>query len=428
MKKEPGRFSIEISLDKIKEWVLHHKKQAIGVVVLVVLIIIFAAAGTAGRNRRQDVTEGAYSSAAAGEEQAAAAGDGTADAKEQADDVLAGYSKAGEEDEVTKLLEKYYAAYASGDVAVVEECADPVSEMEKGYIGVFSQYAESYQDITAYLKGGYEENSYFVSAVYNLKFTDIDTLDPGMDFFYICTSDDGSLYINNIYSNFNMSSKEYETDAGVEDLIAEFEKADDVIALQKEIQDKYDQALEADEALKKIMDETLPAALSAWVAEYNRTQNGQTEVAEAGDTTESQETAGNEAGEADGNAENAENAADTENTGDAGEADNTGGTENTQNTQNTGDDGNTGDEAADNTDEGTDEEPEASQSYFEEGAVIHLTTATNIRESMSESASKVGVAFSGEQVTVIQSYEEGWTKVTWGEKTGYIKTEVLLDQ
>ena len=44
---------------------------------------------------------------------------------------------------------------------------------------------------------------------------------------------------------------------------------------------------------------------------------------------------------------------------------------------------------------------------------------------MDENSTKVATAFSGEKVTVIMSYAEGWTKVSYGDKTGYIKTELL---
>ena len=49
----------------------------------------------------------------------------------------------------------------------------------------------------------------------------------------------------------------------------------------------------------------------------------------------------------------------------------------------------------------------------------------NIRSGMSENDSKIGTAFSGEKVTVVMSYAEGWTKVTWNGQTGYIKTSLL---
>ena len=57
--------------------------------------------------------------------------------------------------------------------------------------------------------------------------------------------------------------------------------------------------------------------------------------------------------------------------------------------------------------------------------MITLSDTVNVRKSMSEDSEKVATAFAGEQVTVILSYAEGWTKVTYGDKTGFIKTEVL---
>ena len=60
-----------------------------------------------------------------------------------------------------------------------------------------------------------------------------------------------------------------------------------------------------------------------------------------------------------------------------------------------------------------------------EGTVVRLSNTTNIRSSMNETADKVGVAYAGENVTVVMSYAEGWTKVKWNSKTGYVKTDLL---
>ena len=67
----------------------------------------------------------------------------------------------------------------------------------------------------------------------------------------------------------------------------------------------------------------------------------------------------------------------------------------------------------------------ASSDGLTEGTTIMLSNTTNIRSSMSETADKVGVAYAGEKVTVVMSYAEGWTKVTWKNKTGYVKTDLL---
>ena len=54
-----------------------------------------------------------------------------------------------------------------------------------------------------------------------------------------------------------------------------------------------------------------------------------------------------------------------------------------------------------------------------EGSTVTLNGTINIRESMSETSTKV------DKVTVVMSYAEGWTKVNYKDTIGYIKTELL---
>ena len=60
-----------------------------------------------------------------------------------------------------------------------------------------------------------------------------------------------------------------------------------------------------------------------------------------------------------------------------------------------------------------------------EGKKITLSDSVNVRKSMSETAEKVGLAYRGDTVEVIQSYQEGWTKVKWNGEVGYIKTDLI---
>lgn len=69
--------------------------------------------------------------------------------------------------------------------------------------------------------------------------------------------------------------------------------------------------------------------------------------------------------------------------------------------------------------------PSSAPSYFPEGKSITLSQTVNVRTSMSESADLVGLAYQGDVVTVIMSYAEGWTRVSWNGETGYVKTDVL---
>lgn len=60
-----------------------------------------------------------------------------------------------------------------------------------------------------------------------------------------------------------------------------------------------------------------------------------------------------------------------------------------------------------------------------EGKTIRLSQAIVVRKAMGEDHPKIGTAFAGENVTIIQSYAEGWTKINWNGVDGYAKTDVI---
>ena len=63
--------------------------------------------------------------------------------------------------------------------------------------------------------------------------------------------------------------------------------------------------------------------------------------------------------------------------------------------------------------------------YIPEGKRIELSQTVNVRAAMNADSELVGVAYKGEVVTVVMSYDDGWTKVLWNDITGYIKSEFL---
>lgn len=341
---------------------------------------------------------------------------------------------------INELVNNYYTAYANGDIATLTTLATPISQNEQGYISVFSQYVESYQNISCYTKKGLDDNSYLVSVYMEIKFTGVDTLAPGLDFFYIRANEDGSYYIDNLYSQYNLANQENALDGNIQSLITQFEQEEDVVALQQDVQAKYESALAADPNLSTMVTTTIQEAIASWVASIT---NPSTEV--AAEETPVEETPAEETPTEEAPAEetpattetvmattkvNVRVAAD-ENAEKLGTAES--GTTFTR----TGTEGDwsiidyngtpgyikseylTTDTSA-NAGEGT-----ATDAGLAEGTVIMLQSTTNIRSSMSETADKVGVAFAGEKVTVVMSYAEGWTKVTWNGKEGYIKTELL---
>ena len=153
---------------------------------------------------------------------------------------------------MTELLNSYYTAYASDDLETLEQVARPISNNEKSYIGVLSQYYESIQNIKYYSKAGLTEGSYFVSVYNEIKFYGVDTLAPTLDFFYVETDDEGKLYINNLYSIFNLSFAENTMDSDVYAVVQKYMQQEDFASLQQDVQAKYNEALTADANLANI--------------------------------------------------------------------------------------------------------------------------------------------------------------------------------
>ena len=54
--------------------------------------------------------------------------------------------------ELNTLITNYFTAYATDDLDALAAIAYPMTDNEKSYIGVFSQYIENYQNIKCYYK------------------------------------------------------------------------------------------------------------------------------------------------------------------------------------------------------------------------------------------------------------------------------------
>lgn len=364
--------------------------------------------------------------------------------------------------EINTLINDYYTAYAAGDVAALEKIAQPISDTEKSYIGVFSEYVESYDNISCYTKSGLSAGEYVVSVYLEMKFKDVATAAPGLDFFYLRTDDGGKLYIDNAYSQFNQSNMEESTEADVQALINQFEQADDVVALQTEVQQKYEQAIASDADLDKMANETIPNTIATWVQSLTQagdaTENadGQDEPAQEDPNKDAQSDAENTEDKKDDQTEESAEKSDGEaKTAYAMDGINLRKGPSTKksvvtqiplgaklkiypDTEKDGwvkasYDGHKGYVKREYVTTKKSKVPSASQPAEENqtavalppGKKVTLSDSVNVRVSMSETADRVGLAYQGDTVEVIQSYAEGWTKVKWNGETGYIKTELI---
>lgn len=297
--------------------------------------------------------------------------------------------------EVKELISTYYNSYAAGDIDKLVSITQFLSDMEKSYIQMMNEHVESYSDVTCYTKEGLEEGSYLVSVAFNMHFSGVEGGLPGLDFYYLRTSEDGKLYIDNRYSAFNRLLQEQETEAEIDSLIAEFQAGEDVQKLRAEFDEKYKQAEAADENLKSKAD-AVSDAIRQWRESYSP-------------------DAPKEEGQPEENAE-AQPEENTENTDAKPEESSE---ENTEQPS---------EETAENTDAETPEEDSTPEiNYVPEGKVLTASSSYNVRKSMNESAELVGTTAEGDSIKVILSYAEGWTKVEWNGQTGYIRTDLLLN-
>ncbi len=354
------------------------------------------------------------------------------------------------DDEIVTLINNYYTAYASGDTDTIQSLATPVCAQEISYIQFYSQYIDSFSDIQLFTKKGLTDDSYLVSAVVNLKFVDIDTLAPGCDFFYVEKNEDGAYYINNTYGSFNQTNSVYQMDTDISNLIAVFNQQEDVLVKEATVQEAFDKALASDSALSDFIGTTLTNAIVQWNSDY------QAQV--AADEAAAAEAQAEEEAQAEADAQAAASAEQEA----AEEANAYTGTVNSranvresadassnklgaldQGSQVTiyGEEGDfykidyegsrayitkeavTSGDSTDTAD--TEDNTSTSASALEKGTEITLDSTVNIRSSMDSSSSKVAVAYAGEKVTVVMSYAEGWTKVKYGKKEGYIRTDLL---
>ncbi|MCI7112849.1 MAG: hypothetical protein MR957_04285 [Lachnobacterium sp.] len=387
---------------KVKEFCSDNKKYVGVAAVLLCLIILLAVVTANGKKDKKENTEVT--------EQTQVSVEDFQFETEYMDD---------KKDEITQLLQNYYTAYVSADLDTLANIAYPMTDNEKSYIGVVSQYYETVSDITVYSKAGLENGSYFVSVENNIKFYGVDTVAPTLDFFYIATDDNGQLYINNVYSNFNRTYAEEELDSGIVSLISKYTSDSDFANLQESVQSKYDEAVNSDANLKEMLETTLTGAIKQWYTTVREDNSTQTTEQSTEQTTEqsSQQQADDQAATDQSSQATDQNAQNAQNTDKA--AQNT----TDQSAQNTTDQTaqNTADQSAQNT---TDQ---AAQDTQPSEYAVQTTDVVNVRAIADPNGKLLGKLTEGVKLTAYGTYGE-WTKISYSGSengVGFIKTELL---
>ena len=390
------------TLDNIKQFCTENKKYVGVAAILIGLILMLIVVVAGGNNGRHSDTE-SESQAEISVKDFEFEKDYTNDAK----------------DDINTLLADYYKAYVSDDLDTLGKLATPMSDNEKSYIGVVSQYYESVNDITPYTKNGLKKGSYFVSVKNSIKFTGVDTQAPTLDFFYIETGKDGKLFINNVYSNFNRTYCENELDNDIMELISKYTASSEFADLHEEVQKEYEQALGADANLKTMLETTLTGSIKQWY-----TSSGIANLKKSDADTQTTEADTQQADDASQNSEQQNTDANAGQNADQQTTDANAGQNADQQTTDANAGQNTDQQATDSNaaNQQPAEQPQAPAEYQ-----VVTKDVVKVRDGASTDSKELGLL--KEQVTLTAYGTEGdWTIVSYSGGTNgraYIKTENL---
>lgn len=143
---------------------------------------------------------------------------------------------------ILEIVQKYYAAAGSKDIETLKQIVETLDEKDQQAIES-NDVIESYNNISVYSKNGPVEGSYVAYVYYEGKLAGFETAVPSLMGLYLCTRDDGSLYV-----------ADWDGDETVKAFIEKQKSESDV----KELIDRVNQACQDAEAsdpeLKAYMD------------------------------------------------------------------------------------------------------------------------------------------------------------------------------
>ena len=142
------------------------------------------------------------------------------------------------------LICTYYNAYAFGDVETIKNISNYLVDTDEIAIPKMSEYVESYSDLVVYTKPGPLENSYLAYVYYKMQVKGFEEQISGMETFYICTDENGELYLNE--GDVTEEEMEY---------IKQISLQDDVIELNNRVNVEYTETLTNNPALHYYIEE-----------------------------------------------------------------------------------------------------------------------------------------------------------------------------
>ena len=322
------------------------------------------------------------------------------------------------------LICVFYTAMAYGDEETLQSVCTEISTADMLRYKERSKYIESYPVLEVYTKPGYDEGSTIAYVYYKVTFADHEEQFPGYAAHYICTDEQGELYINR--DDISEEANEY---------IAQLMSQDDVVEFNNRVTVEYNELMLANPELLEYLSEVdaqISAAVGTALADLNAEQNAQTGAA----TDENQgETTG------EGQAETVEppvaenvvqyaTATTTVNirSSDSEQADKVGKVSGGSRVQVLEQKVNGWSKIKYDGMEGfiKSEYLEVAESAdgLQSIGTVKATTNINVRAAGNESAERIGVLAGGDTVELYAT-ENGWCKINYNGSVGYVKADYV---
>ena len=276
-------------------------------------------------------------------------------------------------EDVNALMQTYFNAYASGDMDTIKSIYTGLEATEELRLREVSQYITGIPTIDIYTKPGPVDGSYVAYAYTEVLFEGYDTPLPGMQTMYVCTDENGNLFINGDV-----------VDDRVTEYISNISLQADVVDLNNTVAAQYNDIIEKNEALAQFLSD-MSANIQVSVGEALAAIESGADIS-AVTSEENTDVAEAEQAPAEGEATDTETPQEGEQTEEAP------------------------------AEETTEEAPAETKQ-------IRAIDVVNVRSSDSETADKIGKTEIGDVYTQLESYDNGWSKIEYQGSTAYVKSE-----
>ncbi len=367
--------------------------------------------------------------------------------------------------EVNDLMKKYYDALASGDIDTIRSINNNIDDTEALRLQETAKYVDHYGNLKVYTKLGPVQGTYLAFVYSEMSFFDYDADIPGLEAFYICTDENGQLYVN-----------DGEESESVINYIRETSLQDDVVDLNNEVAVAYNNMLTEDENLSVFLvdltdsidtavGEALAQAEGGTDAAPAEAENGEAEensqasseitkevvTTVKATTTVNIRSSDSETADKLGKASEGQEFKLIEKKGNGwSEIEYNGSSAyikseyledaNTETVITVADNTKTDDNNADNTTANANSDTGAASATTTQNTNATTTASTDsgktkgtvmvvdnvrIRKEASTESDKIATAYMGEKLELIEKMSNGWSKVKYKGQVGYVKSEFV---